>query len=120
MFGNSLLNGGTIGGMLDKVWCGLDRETNTYFPIPDELYEKFKEIMSEERKGTIEPELELYSDYENGLIETAAFYKQVGELNFRAFLTAQAVFKDRYGFRPIKVPVYGFNDTDILLFDKAA
>ena len=120
MFGANMISGGTIGGMLDKVWCGLDRQTNTYFPLSDKLYEDFKEMMSTERKETIEPELELYSDFENGLIEKEEFYKSVAEINFRAFLTAQETFKEKYGYRPIKVPVYGFYDTDILLFDKAA
>ena len=120
MFGKSLTEGGTIGGMLDKVWCGLDRQTNKYFPLSDKLYDEFKEMMRIERNETIEPELELYSDYENGLIEKEEFYKSVAEINFKAFLTAQEDFKDKYGYRPIKVPVYGFYDTDILLFDKAA
>lgn len=120
MFGTDMLSGGTIGGMLDKIWCGLDHQTNTYLPLSDKLYDAFKEMMSAERKETIEPELELYSDFENGLIEKEEFYKSVAEINFRAFLTAQEAFKEKYGFRPIKVPVYGFYGTDILLFDTAA
>ena len=120
LFGTQRNQNGRIGGILDKVWCGLDRETNTYFQMPDKHYEEFKKMMRIEWEETIDEEMELYSDYENELITESYLYTKVGRLNFKAFLKAQNEFKNIYGYRPIKVPVYGFYDTDILLFEEAA
>ena len=61
-----------------------------------------------------------HSDYENGLITESYLNTKVGRINFKAFLKAQNEFKNIYGYRPIKVPVYGFYDTDILDFERAA
>lgn len=122
LFGTQRNQNGRIGGILDKVWCGLDINAKAYFLMPDAHYEEFKKMMriEQEDKATIEAEMELYSDYQNGLITDIQFYTGLGKLSFGAFLAAQMEFKNFYGYRPIKVPVYGFYDRDILLFDKAA
>lgn len=120
MFGIKEHEGGTIGGILDKVWCGLDVQTNRYFRMSDDEYDEFRKIMNSARDATIDEEVELCSDYQNGLIEDADFNKKLKEISFGAFLFAQYAFKKSHGYRPIKVPVYGFYDTDILIFDKAA
>ena len=120
LFGTQKDQRGRIGGILDKVWCGLDSESHTYFRMPDIHYEEFRKMMKIERDETIETEMEIYSDYQNGLISNYDLNKLVGELNFKAFLSAQAEFKNTYGYRPIKVPVYGFYDTDILNFEETA
>ena len=76
--------------------------------------------MKVERDGTIEEEMELYSDCENGLITREELYKLTGELGFNAFLKAKNTFAEIFGYHPIKVPVYGFYDSDILDFERAA
>ena len=122
LFGSNHNREGRVGEMMDKIWCGLDRETNTYFPMTEEQYEVFRGMIAQnkESKDYLEEEMELYSDYLNELITKDELYSKVGKLGFNAFLLAQSQYKDQYGFRPIKVPVYGFYNTDILNFDKAA
>lgn len=120
MFGTDLISGGTIGAIIDKIWCGLDLETNTYFRMSDEEYDDFKKMMRVEQKEILDEELELYSDYKNGLIEEDELGKKAKEIGFRAFLSAQETYKKKYGYRPIKVPVYGFYDIDVLQFERVA
>ena len=120
LFGTEKNQNGKIGGILNKEWCGLDHDTNAYFKIPDIQYEEFMKMIRKEQQDTIEAEAEFYSNYQSGLISYTELNKYVGELSFGAFLSAQMEFKDVYGYRPIKVPVYGFYGTDILLFDDVA
>lgn len=120
MFGTKVLCGGTKGTILEKVWCGLDSQTNTYFPMSEASYDEFKKMMRNKRKDIEEMELELYSNYQNGLIEVDDYTNMISEIGFHSFLAAQKEFKAKYGYRPIKVPVYGFYDIDALQFDKAA
>lgn len=117
LFGTHKTEKGEIGGILDKVWCGLNYDTNTYFPMSDDHYEEFKKIMRIERDEITEAEMEIYSDYQNGLITSDEYYDNIGKLGFTAFLSAQKKFIDIFGYRPIKVPVYGFYEKDILLFE---
>ena len=122
MFGTQYGCFGTMGGITEKIWCGLDKNTNKYFPMEDWQYEKFHSMVKKKRENddVIKQEEELFSDYHNDLISIEELDKRISRINLEAFLEAQTEFKIEYGFRPIKVPVYGFFDTDILCFDDVA
>lgn len=106
MFGTRLNEGGTRGVIMDKVWCRLDNENNCYIPLSKEMIEKFYEIYGLSQEARKEFELDIFSDYQNGLITKEEMYEAIGERSLEAYKGARDCFKEKYGFYPIKVPVY--------------
>lgn len=118
MFGNREGCGGTVGGIIEKIWCMLDREHNCYIPMETEQIKAFFSFIRNENKALTKEEAEIYNDYEIGLITKEEMNKQIGSLGFSAFLSAKKRFKEEYGYTPVKVPIYGFYEKDILLFEQ--
>lgn len=50
--------------------------------------------------------LTYYSDFMNGLLTKEELNEAVGSSGLSCFLAAREDYKAKYGFRPIKVPVY--------------
>lgn len=118
LFGTVEGAGGTVGGIMEKQWCWLDKANNCYETMSDKLVQKFFSYIKQEKAELTEKEAELYNDYEIGLITREEMQAQIGNMGFSAFLTAKQKFKADYGFTPIKVPTYGFYDEDILDFER--
>ncbi len=118
MFGNKEGAGGTIGGIMEKVWCKLDAETNCYIPMSEEDIGALFSLIKQEKGGLTEKEIEIYNDYQLDIITIEERDKKIGNLGFSAFLSAKKKFKTKYGYNPIKVPVYGFYGKDFLIFDE--
>ena len=119
MFGKTLDDGGTIGGILEKIWCRLDKKTNTYIPIGEVMEQKFFSLMKEQRDNDTDFDAEIYNDYEIGLITIEQRDQIIGRRGFSNYLEAKKRFYEIYGFHPVKVPNYGFYGKEILNFDEA-
>ena len=106
MFGTKVNEGGSKGMIADKVWCRLDKDNNAYIPMSEEAIQKFFEIYSMSQEVRKEYELEVFSDYQNGLITKEEAFDAIGERAIEAFKGARDKFRQDYGYYPIKVPVY--------------
>lgn len=106
MFGTKVNEGGSRGMIVEKVWCRLDKENNTYILMSEEAIQKFFEIYSLSQEERKQYELEVFSDYQNGLITKEEAFAAIGERGFKAYQAARDKFKQDFGYYPIKVPVY--------------
>lgn len=106
MFGVKVNQGGTRGQIERKVWCRLHLDQNFYEEMSQEDIEKFYEIFRSAKEDIKEEELEVFSDYQNGLINQEEMNKQIGDFGFLCFQFARKEFAQKYGYFPIKVPVY--------------
>ena len=62
--------------------------------------------------------LELLNDYQIGLIQKEELQEAIGEISLSNYIAARKCFYQKYGYYPIKVPVYGLDGFDILRFEK--
>lgn len=106
MFGTKAGESGTRGYIIEKIWCRLDAENNCYIELPPEYVNEFYDLFKEEKEAVKEEQLTLYSDYTNGLITRDELNEAIGESGYSCFLSARNAFYVKYGFYPIKVPVY--------------
>ena len=106
MFGIKAGEAGTHGKIVEKIWCRLRTDINLYIDIPQEEIQDFYKFFNKEKNSIKEAELTLYSDFENGLITRDELNEQIGETGLICFLTAKEKFREKYGYYPIKVPVY--------------
>lgn len=106
MFGTKAGESGTCGTITEKIWCRLDKENNCYETLSDQEIEAFYKLFKEEKEAAKEEQLTLYCDYENGLITREELNEQIGESGLSCYLSARNTFNAKYGFYPIKVPVY--------------
>ena len=106
MFGIRVNEGGSTGMITEKVWCRLDKDNDCYIPMSDEAVQKFYEIYSMSQEIRKEYEMEVFSDYTNGLITKEEAFEAIGERAIEAFKGAREKFKQDFGYYPIKVPVY--------------
>ena len=116
MFGKAIDEGGTVGKIMDKVWCRLDAKTNTYIPLADDDVKAFCDIFSQKREDIQEIELDILNDFHIGLITEKELGQQIREVGLGSYLEARRDFFCQYGYYPIKVPVYGFVDKDYMEF----
>lgn len=67
-----------------------------------------------------ECQLELLNDYQIGLIQKEELQEAIGEISLSNYIAARKCFYQKYGYYPIKVPVYGLDGFDILRFENLA
>lgn len=118
MFGKRVGEGGTHGGIIDKIWCRVDLEHNIYIPLDDETVKEFCELFGAIKESSKDAELELLNDYQIGLITRDDLIESIGSLGFSNYLTARKEFKKKYGYYPLKVPIYALDGLDIIRFEK--
>lgn len=118
MFGKKVGEGGTHGEILEKIWCSADLEHNCYIPMSDEAIQKFYDCYSQSKEDGKQKELELLNDYQIGLIKKEELQEAIGEISLSNYIAARKCFYQKYGYYPIKVPVYGLDGFDILRFEK--
>lgn len=106
MFGTKEKESGTHGRIDRKVWCKLDADNNYYVELSQEQVNEFFNMFSQQKEAGKSFEASVYSDYESGLITKADRDKAVGAIGYEAYRQAKRAFYDKYGFTPIKVPVY--------------
>ena len=118
MFGKRVGEGGTHGGIIDKIWCRVDLEHNIYIPLDDETVKEFCELFGAIKESSKDAELELLNDYQIGLITRDDLIESIGSLGISNYLTARKEFKKKYGYYPLKVPIYALDGLDIIRFEK--
>lgn len=105
-FGKGNNTVGTKGMITDKIWCYLDINNNCYIPLNEKQIHFLFSTYSKEINDIHKKELESFSDYENGLITKEELNNAIGNTRYMCFVTAKDEFKSKYGYYPIKVPVY--------------
>ena len=113
MFGTKAGEHGTKGFISDKIWCKLDENNNCYIELTPEEIQKFYDIYSDEKKLIQEDELTIMSDYQNGLITQEEMKTLISDTTLGAFISARTLYKEKYGYYPIKVPVYQLSAFDL-------
>ena len=106
MFGVVVNQGGTKGIIEKKIWCRLVAEHNYYVEMSEEEIQDFYDIYSQSKEDMKEEELDIFSDYQNGLITKEEMNEKIGECGLWAFRFARKQFADKHNYFPIKVPVY--------------
>ncbi len=106
MFGKELFEGGTMGSIIDKVWCMLDYKNNKYIPLEEEQTEFLYQTFHTFQKESKEYDLSICSEYESGLISKEEMQEILNENSLNCFITAKQIFKTKYGYFPVKVPSY--------------
>ena len=106
MFGTGVGGMGTEGAIMEKVWCRKEKDWNRYVRLTEEEIKAFFDLYTNEKESSKEYELELFNDYHTGLITKEEMYAAIGEQGLSCFLAAKEAYKAKYGFYPIKVPVY--------------
>lgn len=106
MFGVVVNEGGTKGIIEKKVWCKLVADYNYYVEMSEEEIQDFYDIYKQSKEDMKEEELEIFSDYQNGLITKEEMNSKLGECGLWSFRFARKQFADKHKYFPIKVPVY--------------
>lgn len=109
MFGTVVNEGGTKGIIEKKIWCKLMPNDNYYEELTEKEINYFYDIFRECKEEIKDEELEVFSDYQNGLITKDEMEKLISDCGFNCFISARNIFKNKYGYFPIKVPVYLLN-----------
>lgn len=106
MFGKDVGEGGTKGTITQKIWCLPDPENNVYLPLDDTqvnfLYSTFNALKKENKQD----DLSICADYESGLITKEEMQEKLSSNSLSCFIAAKGEFKCKYGYYPVKVPVY--------------
>lgn len=106
MFGREIGEGGTNGIITNKIWCFLDTENNVYIALDDKqvkfLYDTFKDLKNENKQD----DLSICADYDSGLITKEEMQEKLSYNSLSCFIAAKGEFKAKYGYYPVKVPVY--------------
>lgn len=106
MFGREVREGGTRGMIINKVWCLSDIENNVYHSLDDTqikfLYNIFNTLKRENRQD----DLSICADYDSGLITKEEMQEKLSSNSLSCFIAAKHEFKSKYGYYPVKVPVY--------------
>lgn len=106
MYGTQIGDGGTDGMIERRVWCKLNAEYNFYEEMSPEMVKKFFECFDEVASQQKEEAINIANDYEIGLITKEEMDKQSGEQLRNKYKEARQLFAAKYGYYPIKVPVY--------------
>ena len=101
-----------LGYIKRRVWCRLVMGNNEHFdyyqPITEEQVKEYFKMIKDKfkQKDTIENKASIYSDYQTGLITEDEMKQMLSSIDSYVFRSVQTEYKDKYGFRPIKVPEY--------------
>ena len=103
---------------MEKEWCRLDSIRNQYIPMTEEAISAFYELFSDIRSVNQQAELDALNDYHIHLITKEELAERISNISLNGYLSARKEFCRRYGYYPIKVPVYGLDDLDVVRFDR--
>ena len=78
----------------------------------------FYELFSDIRSVNQQAELDALNDYHIHLITKEELAERISDISLNGYLSARKEFCRRYGYYPIKVPVYGLDDLDVVRFDR--
>ena len=77
-----------------------------YEEMSEEAVAEFYKIYESHKAANKDYELEVFSNYQNGLISKEEMFEQVGASGFSCYQSARSEFNRKYNYYPIKVPVY--------------
>jgi len=106
MFGTKIGETGTRGMIAKKIWCMLDKEKNIYSPLDESKIDFLFNIFYELKHENNHADLAICADYDSGLISNEEMQEILSYNSISCFINAKKIFKDKYGYYPIKVPVY--------------
>ena len=91
-----------------KIWCKRTEDGLHYEPINEEQIAYLNECITQQFKDDKVQEyaVDMYTDYEAGLITKKDFNEAIGSMTGMAFLSAMDRFILKYGFRPMKIPMW--------------
>lgn len=91
-----------------KVWCKRTEDGLHYEPIEEEHLLYLNECITKQFKDDKVQEyaVEMYTDYEAGLISKKDFNEAMGFMTGTAFTSAMDRFILKYHYRPVKIPVW--------------
>lgn len=89
-----------------KIWCYLNSEYNYYVEMPQEMIDEFFGYFSKIKEEKKKFEASVCSDYENGLITKEKRQEILGDSTYNIYQESKRRFHTKYGYYPIKVPVY--------------
>ena len=91
-----------------KVWCKRTPDGLHYEPIEEEHLQYLNECITKQFKDDKVQEyaVEMYTDYEAGLISKKDFNEAMGFMTGTAFTSAMDRFILKYHYRPVKIPVW--------------
>lgn len=118
MFGSGKNGVGTKGMIMDKIWCRADLENNCYIPMPEEHIKAFYGFFRRERELDDKIEIEIMNDYAVGLLTKEEMEERISQQTFFSYQNARREFRARYGYTPLKVPVYGIEGIHCISFQK--
>lgn len=90
----------------DYRWCYLNNATNCYVLMSDEQVKILRELFHQEDMQTTEIQENTMIERKEGNLTREEANNIIGDAKYTGFLKGLEVFSSRYGFRPIKVPVY--------------
>lgn len=85
-----------------RTWCEYDKETLTYIPLDKEQLEYLYSYFKVDDKAIFD----IVADYRAGTITQEELGFEIEMLNRCPYDYAVNKFMDKYGFRPIKVPLW--------------
>lgn len=86
------------------VWCYLNVENNMYIELTEEEVKELRSYF----KATKEEE-DLYSDFKEGNLNEEEATMKIGKIRIKTFTDGIEKYRNKYGYRPLKVPVYERN-----------
>lgn len=94
-----------LGYIKDKIWCHLDEKNLVYIPLEQEQIEYFYEALGDasEYKQMV---VDIINDYEADLYTEEDMIAALKEFKNNKYAAAKKMFKNKYGYYPIKVPQY--------------
>lgn len=106
MFGTKAGEIGTKGRIDKKIWCSLDAENNIYLPLDDTKIKFLYNTFSTLKKESSLNDLFVCADYDAGLITKEEMQNIISFNSLSCFLNAKDLFKEKFGYNPIKASVY--------------
>lgn len=106
MYGTQINEGGTDGIIEKKVWCRLEPKYNAYVEMTPEMVQKYFDCFNEIKKGQKENDVTIFADYKSGLITREEMRDKLEISTANVFKEGNSLFYSKYGYYPIRVPVY--------------
>lgn len=90
----------------DYRWCILNRSTNTYELLPQDMVKELRGYFRVEQDANLENEENIFAQQQDGSLTEEEVVLKLSNLRLDAMLNGLKRFQDKYNAWPMKVPVY--------------
>lgn len=90
----------------DYRWCILNRSTNTYELLSQDMVKELRGYFRVEQDANLENEENIFAQQQDGSLTEEEVALRLGNLRLDAMLNGLKRFQDKYNTWPMKVPVY--------------